>query len=241
VDATGRRAALARALGARRERRDRLIAVYAVLRARGGDEDSRTLVEAAPDGWWYSALIPGRRRVVAFMTDSDLAPPDLRVTQGFAAAASGTEHIAALLPAAAVVAGPRTAAAHSGRLTTPAGDGWLAVGDAALAFDPLSSQGIFNSLFTGMVAGQAFDAWLERDPTELGAYATRLAAIDAGYQRGMREFYALERRWPQRPFWRRRHGQQHHDARAPPPAARPPAPAARVPAPAAPVPVHAGR
>lgn len=31
--------------------------------------------------------------------------------------------------------------------------GWLAAGDAACAFDPISSQGILNSLFTRCLPG----------------------------------------------------------------------------------------
>ena len=37
------------------------------------DRDSRTLIEACADGWWYSALLPSRERIVAFFSDSDLA------------------------------------------------------------------------------------------------------------------------------------------------------------------------
>ena len=32
------------------------------------------IVEAAEDGWWYSAWLPGSVLVVAFMTDADLVP-----------------------------------------------------------------------------------------------------------------------------------------------------------------------
>jgi flavin-dependent dehydrogenase len=45
VDATGRRAAIARGQGARRERRDRLVALYAPVQTRRGDVDARTRVE----------------------------------------------------------------------------------------------------------------------------------------------------------------------------------------------------
>ena len=35
------------------------------------------------------------------------------------------------------------------------GDGWVAAGDAACAFDPLSGQGIFKALDGGMRAAEA--------------------------------------------------------------------------------------
>src|SRR5207302_8692448 len=72
VDASGRASRLARALGARRTRYDRLVGITATLRPTGtGISDSFTLVESAPGGWWYSAPVPGGSLPVAFMTDSD--------------------------------------------------------------------------------------------------------------------------------------------------------------------------
>jgi flavin-dependent dehydrogenase len=44
--------------------------------------------------------------------------------------------------------------AGGGRLEYSAGEGWLACGDAALAFDPLSSQGILSALYGGMLASR---------------------------------------------------------------------------------------
>src|SRR5262245_1187591 len=61
IDATGRRCTIARWQGARRRSADTLIALAAVFspaaEARQVDQDSRTLIEAAPDGWWYTALL----------------------------------------------------------------------------------------------------------------------------------------------------------------------------------------
>jgi flavin-dependent dehydrogenase len=37
-------------------------------------------------------------------------------------------------------------------LSNMAGDGWIAVGDAASAFDPIASQGLFNALSSALVA-----------------------------------------------------------------------------------------
>jgi (2Fe-2S) ferredoxin len=37
-----------------------------------GEQDPATYTEAAPDGWWYTAVLPDRWRIIAFHTDSDL-------------------------------------------------------------------------------------------------------------------------------------------------------------------------
>src|SRR5438445_13201257 len=48
-------------------------------------------------------------------------------------------------------------AAHSALLQPFAGPAWFAVGDAACSFDPLSSQGLLNALYTGLAAAEATD------------------------------------------------------------------------------------
>jgi flavin-dependent dehydrogenase len=213
VDATGRPAVLARQRGARRHRDDRLVCVFAVFAASPRDEDTRTLVEAVRDGWWYAALVPGGRRVVAFMTDADLADRALRTRAGFTAAVGATAHVARTLwkgtsepaeLAARMDFGPRTAAAHSSLLESPAGRGWVAVGDAALAYDPLSSQGILTALVTGQEGGRALHGFLAGEKDAIPAYVARVAAIAGAYRVNRERFYALERRWPDAEFWRRR-------------------------------------
>jgi flavin-dependent dehydrogenase len=209
VDATGRRSAVARRRGAARLHDDRLVAFHARFRpARAGDRDGRTLIEAAPDGWWYTALLPSGERVVAFQTDADLADrPALLTAEGFTRLLEGTEHVRAALGAFgfALHGRPRGADAGSARLDRFTGDGWLASGDAAVSFDPLSSQGIRTALYTGTLAGQALHARLGGDGDALDGYARRLEEIHAVYLRGRAEYYAYEGRWPDRPFWARRH------------------------------------
>ena len=204
VDATGRRPAVARRLGARRHRLDRLVAVYAVVRAAADDADARTLVEAVPEGWWYTALVPEGRRVVAFLGDSDSMPAELRTARGFAAALDETEHMRARAGGLEAEVGPRVAPAHGAALAPPAGEDWIAVGDAAIALDPLSSQGILTALYTGLAGGRALDAALGGDHEGMREHVRRVAAIGAAYEGARARFYALEERWPDEPFWARR-------------------------------------
>lgn len=213
VDATGRRAAVARVQGTEQLQTDKLVAFFTLFQPSSGDDekpasqDSRTLVEAAPDGWWYTALLPSRERVVAYFTDADLfAAQDPRAAESYLALLERTTHVRAYTTASGyrLQTAPRGAAAHSARLDRFNGEGWLAVGDAALAFDPLSSQGILNALFTGMDAGLALDAQLAGDPAAVARYARKLALIHEAYLRNLPGYYSLEERWPDRPFWRRR-------------------------------------
>jgi len=209
VDASGRAAVCAHARGATRTRDDRLVAFHGrFVPARGcSDSDGRTLIESSPDGWWYTALLPSGARVVAFLTDRDLAPrQQLLSAAGLLAGIDRTRHIRDVVRAHGyTLSGSlRGVDAASSRLDIFAGGDWLAVGDAALAFDPLSSQGIFNALYTGMEAGRALDAALSGDEGAVGRYTARLEEIYGAYRRNLLAFYGSETRWPDQPFWRRR-------------------------------------
>lgn len=208
VDATGRRCAIARRHGAARQHHDALVAFHARFRpADAGDRDARTMIEAGPDGWWYTALVPSGERVVAFLTDADLADRAALLTpEGFVSGLVQTEHVAAqlLAHAYAIASRPRGTDAGSARLDRVVGEGWVAAGDAAISFDPLSSQGMLNAMYTGLRAGEALSAHLGGDGDALPAYAARLEEIHRAYQRNRTAYYGYETRWAGRPFWSRR-------------------------------------
>jgi flavin-dependent dehydrogenase len=206
VDATGRRASVARMLGGKRTRDDSLVAVYAWFAARENDAEGYTLIESAPDGWWYSACLPHGMRVAACHVDADMA---VELAGTFATRLGVTHHIRKRLNGARMVDAPRTTEACGARLDTFVGDRWLAVGDAALSFDPLSSQGLFNALVTGSRAGLALDAALGGDAAPLADYARMLEEVRAQYVLNHRVYYAAEPRYALRPFWARRSRPAH--------------------------------
>ncbi|WDV49071.1 tryptophan 7-halogenase [Streptomyces coeruleorubidus] len=209
VDATGRRAVIGRRRG-RRRKQDRLMAVFALFGRRlpghrTEDAELRTLVEAVPGGWWYTARVPAGR-LVAYLTDADLTDSALRTAEGFLDAIGTTRHVRIRLdgydPAHAPA--PRWTAAHGLRLSPAAGPGWIAAGDAALAFDPLSSQGILTALHTGARAGRTVDLCLSGETAALADYSLFLQRITDAYERHHAETYGQEQRWPEHPFWERR-------------------------------------
>jgi flavin-dependent dehydrogenase len=213
VDATGRPAALARRLGARREHADRLLAFAAVFERGADDLDGRTLVEASCDGWWYSALLPGSRpsrRMVVYCTD-----PGTATRRQIAEAATYCRLLAtttlvgpAVLAAGyALAEGPTGHPAGSSRLRPLAGPGWLAVGDAAMACDPLSSQGLKSALEGARQAASALGRQLAPGgpPAADRLYLEFCDALWMTYRDRRRLDYQLEQRWPRQPFWARRH------------------------------------
>ncbi|MEI5131764.1 FAD-dependent oxidoreductase [Streptomyces libani] len=195
VDATGRGAAIAVRSGARRRTADQLTALHLTLDpAPQTPTDGRSLVESDQDGWWYTALLPSRHRLVAYFTDPDLPVAAARGAERFRQRLLATRHISrrARPHGFTTLRPPRRAPAHSAHLDRVHGDGWTAAGDAAAAFDPLSSQGILTALYTGLSAGQAVDARLHGDRAALTDYAAKVTTARTAYQHGHRAVHAQE-------------------------------------------------
>lgn len=213
IDATGRSATLARQLGAQRIEYDRLLAFHMRLHSDADtDRDGRTWIEAVEHGWWYSVLLPSRERLIAFLGDADHIDRRMRLSsEGLWQALRTAPHLHALCREHdyAPTSAPRGADACSSHLDRAAGmhsdgTGWLAVGDAALAFDPLSSKGISNALYTGQRAAQAIVECERGDHGAASRHADHLLDIHRVYREQLGAFYSMNRRWPASDFWARR-------------------------------------
>src|SRR5262249_51899525 len=100
---------------------------------------------------------------------------------------------------------PRLFPAASQRLDSCAGDGWLAVGDAASAFDPLSARGVTSALQGAVRAAAAIARQLAGDTRALSWFRDTVVADYDTYLDQRAAYYAVEQRWPESPFWRCRH------------------------------------
>jgi hypothetical protein len=83
----------------------------------------------------------------------------------------------------------------------------IRIGDAALAMDPLAGHGVFEALASATTAVPVVRTLLEH-PTEAASafrfYRQRIDHTFLRLARIGRDFYALERRWQDEPFWRER-------------------------------------
>ncbi len=139
-------------------------------------------------------------------TDADDAAAVLNDKDAWRARLQATLHIHDVVGDRDLVVGPRATEACGGSLDAFVWGGGLAVGDAALSFDPLSSQGILNALYTGLRGGQAVAKALGGDNEGMEAYAGQLQRVRTAYLLHHRAFYGTQRQWSQTPFWRKRRG-----------------------------------
>jgi flavin-dependent dehydrogenase len=161
--------------------------------------DMRTLVESTEDGWWYAAPLPSGESVAVLTLD-----PDFYVSPGIVL---GEQLERAPLTCARVgraeLVESHVVHVSSSLRRASAGNGWVAVGDAAASYDPLSGFGVVKALQDALALAESLDAGTLDD--HRSSHARRFAA----YARQRRAYYALEQRWPDRPFWRRRRETNH--------------------------------
>lgn len=208
VDATGRASTLARKLGASRKNCDHLIGSVASFTtdARAQASNHATLVEAVEEGWWYSAVLPDGQMVVAFMTDADIyAQRSRKARYSLKEESQKTEHTKLRLSAWTPTSVSQVVSANSSRLDRVCCRNWLAVGDAATAFDPLSGQGLYRALETGLQAAEAISDHLSGDAEAVLKYAAHLEEAFDRYLAVRAYYYSKEKRWLDSLFWKRRH------------------------------------
>ena len=202
IDATGRSCWFTRSQGVAKRTFDRLIALVTVLED-SERPDPRTFIEAMPDGWWYVSALPGNRAIAAYFTDSDLHDLRSGAAESLWNNRLGASRLASdRLLGTRRIDNPRVVSCATAKLNRAAGDGWLAVGDAARSIDPLSSQGISWAIASGCDAAKVV---LNANPDP--ASARNEADWDdrfRDYLTTRQSYYASERRWPDAPFWRRR-------------------------------------
>jgi flavin-dependent dehydrogenase len=208
VDATGRRSRWAKAMGARPLWHDRLVCITTVLgRSTASEFSQLTMLEAVETGWWYAASLPGARVLVTAVTDAETNRQVLlHQPEGWFFSLNKTRHMAGWLDDCSRRDGCRMviAEAPSFVLDKICGSGWMAVGDAASAYDPISSAGIYKALSDGLQSAAAITNHLNGASDAFAAYKASVVEAFTEYLQNRNYFYNLEKRWPSSPFWQNR-------------------------------------
>lgn len=206
VDATGRRSGPGRLLGARRETFDHLVAIAGGWSHVDVAAEQYLLVEAVADGWWYTAPLPSGERVGLLLTDAALCrarTPDALWHEALRSAELTSRRVGdrrSDLPLRVHAAGSSRMLRHHDHRP------WLAVGDAALAVDPLSGSGVVRALRSAERAAETVATLVEGDhgsalpdhesarDRECLSYLVNRAGLYGSVQRFDTPFWALRSR-----------------------------------------------
>lgn len=245
VDASGRAAKFSHQQGSRVRSIDSMVCIYAYLDQDGSgfnhqlagkpEAGAYSSLLSCCHGWWYQVGLPNNKCFIGLMTDSDIArqkglknssiwcdtlmqslPNEVASPPEQAKATSS--HRLMLLDQASVSGGLQVWPAYSQYRSRIAGFNWLAVGDAAVCYDPLSSQGIAKSIKSGIYAGHALYDYFNTpdknvnnlDKTKITChpalvpYVSSVSVQFTAYYRGWAQYYLNGQRWPNCDFWQRR-------------------------------------
>jgi len=203
VDATGKTGTPALQCLPSRVVRDNLIGVVRSFHTE--QANSYALVEAVEEGWFYSTSVPNHHLIVVYFSDADIYAHGCKSNRSYLraqleTAANTLERVAPSKPAGE----PLIVSAATSARRTVAGRAWIAVGDAALSFDPLSSLGIFKALDSATRASESILDFLRSEVAD-PSYQYWSNHVFENYLTNQRRFYSRERRWPGSEFWKRRH------------------------------------
>jgi flavin-dependent dehydrogenase len=202
IDATGRAATFARSQGAKVYAHDRQIAVVAFDDSNNGTH-TRSLVETAEIGWWYSAPIGPTRSICMLVTDDDLLPRGARsdLCAWWRDQLSRTAQLAHRFRGTGPPHRLVVRSARSQCVVPPCGIGWFGVGDAAMAFDPMASQGIAKAFAHGKRAAADIALHLAGEASFLERLALNLEREYMAYRATRADYYRIEKRWSRSMFW----------------------------------------
>lgn len=206
VEARGRAAAYA---GSARQRGAETVSLLQLWQ--GPARSAASAVENFADGWgWFAAMPDGVRYLQLTL---DVATANLPAKAELGAFCRARLHdIAAAKPflvGAEPLGEPYARTSTPVRVAEVAGANWIRVGDAAMAVDPLSGNGIFQALSSALQAPAVIHTLLTRPQDgELAIefHTRRVEALFLRFARIGRDFYAQESRWADRPFWQARSG-----------------------------------
>ncbi|HEX5337290.1 MAG TPA: FAD-dependent oxidoreductase [Gallionella sp.] len=207
VDATGALGVFARQQGCKKRMDRPLIAMGMRFSLKNVSRpiSQVTHLEAVEYGWWYAAPLPDDTLMAMLTTDAKTAKA-LSLSQSAAwlshlqDTANTAQWIADATP---VDEAPMNFSVPSFMLDKVVGRRWMAIGDTASAYDPITSQGIIKALSDAVFAAETIAPYLHRQEDKLENYQRTIAARYQQYLAMRNDFYRIEKRWLQSAFWQR--------------------------------------
>ncbi|MEL6561424.1 MAG: NAD(P)/FAD-dependent oxidoreductase [Bacteroidota bacterium] len=206
IDATGRPSVVLKQLGIERTHYHDQLAAVCWLKPKTDEKDHTTRIKSVNNGWLYSALLPDQHRVLAFYGLSTDVADMIRNPENFFETVNATDILEYPINIENLAVGLQATKAGLSKAMEVVGDHWLAVGDAALALDPLSSQGMFFSLYSGIRGAETILQLIKSDHSSeniASQYQKKVDEVFNANQKSRKYYYTSELRYTDNPFWNR--------------------------------------
>ncbi|WP_103070434.1 NAD(P)/FAD-dependent oxidoreductase [Aquimarina sediminis] len=204
VDATGRKASVCHKLGVVKKNMDTQFAISFKANLIEPIEHQIN-VEATKNGWWYMAPQHNNELTIMFFTLQELLPEKKLLIPFIRKEMEASLHISKLTKIAKIdFENINVIPSGTSRLDIPYGDNWIAVGDAAFSYDPISSYGITSALASGFYAGHALASQLSNKKDAMLTYRFIIEKAFQAYMEKLSSHYTEENRWKDEPYWKNR-------------------------------------
>ncbi|SEA50991.1 lysine-epsilon-oxidase maturase LodB [Alkalimonas amylolytica] len=215
IDASGRNSTLCRQQGGKVHKLDQLMGAGCFFSCPGhGSQLQQHIIESCEDGWWYGALLPNQGYVATFFSDVDIISQQrLNQRQHWLTRLQQSRQLKYQLQGCTMLSKhPWVRNASSHYSDSSAISRYIAIGDAACAFDPISSMGLGFAITSACHAARlvmAELAQLSTTPSQSSSSARQLFQQDlrnhfSAFKQLRQKFYQAESRWTEAPFWQRR-------------------------------------
>lgn len=169
----------------------------------------QTHLESAPMGWWYATRLPQHQLLVALFTTALVSK--YHALNNFD---TWKENLAPTHTQQWLQTTPhwkdntlRAFSAPSFCLHKITGKYWMAIGDAAATYDPITSQGILKAMTQAVQAADLLANAADPAPS-LNLFEQQVQHQYQHYRQVRQYFYNLEKRWPDALFWQQMAGGQ---------------------------------
>lgn len=204
VDASGSRSLFAKQQGSTQIEGEPLICLARRFKINDAVKiSSLTRIEAVENGWWYGAKLPNNEMLIAFYTDQEtVKQTKIHQVEHWMNALNTTvsikDGVQETMSLDKIIKG---FPARSFCLSTIAGNNWLAIGDAASAYDPITSRGIYKSLTDGNYAAECISKILNNTSHSLTEFESYITQNYNDYLLERAHYYKSEQRWKESRFW----------------------------------------
>lgn len=204
VDATGRKASVCRKLGVFKTDADLQFAITFSMKTTSVARQE-IMVETTKNGWWYIAPDGKDRYTLMFFTNKERIPKKEKLEMFLKKELLCLKHVSKTInPISCNYEKIKIIPAGTSCLDIPYGDRWIAVGDAAYTYDPVSSYGITSALASGFYAGKALGSHFLGKEDAMSVYRYVLENAFQSYMERLITHYSTETKWKESIYWKNR-------------------------------------
>lgn len=185
---------------------DKLVALTIISKI--GDVENNyknhLVIEALPNGWFYTNMLPSKKRICTIFTDSDLLPKSkcqyfieqLKSTYWYSKQYNDNYDNDDIKL--------NTFDARTSWSENQSGYGWIKLGDCAYTIDPLSGQGILKNFEMILFSVEHINSFFNSGTDFSEAYTRFNMNNFVKYLNQRNDVYKIEKRWINNEFWLRR-------------------------------------